>query len=128
MRKFALTSTTVVGTLGTWETVFRPTVRVIVGVQQSVLLFKTEPGLVLLGQLHNFSGMVTMIGLVWSAVVVVALSEDENIITTTEGVLEDGDWPQVDVGVTAWSLVGGRTIEIPNSQLPDVGNYFVNGL
>jgi hypothetical protein len=128
MRKFELTSTAVVGALGTWETVLWPTVWGTVDVEQSVLLLKTEPGFVILGQFHNLGGMVAVVGLVWGAVVVVALSEDEDIITTTEWVLEDGNWPQVDVGVTTWSLVGGRTIEIPGSQLADVGDFLVNGL
>jgi hypothetical protein len=44
------------------------------------------------------------------------------------GILEDGSWPQVDVGVTTRGLVGGRTIEIPDTQLTDVGDFLVNGL
>ena len=77
---------------------------------------------------HNFGGMVTIVGPVWSAVVVVGLSENEDIITTTEGILEDSNRPQVDVGVATRSLVGGRTIEIPDSQLANVGDLLVDCL
>ena len=81
-----------------------------------------------LGKFHNLSGMVTVIGLVWSAVVVIALGEDEDIIAATEWIFEDGSWPQVDVGVATWSLVGGRTIKVPDSQLADVGHFLVDSL
>lgn len=91
-------------------------------------MFKTEPGLVFLGKIHDLGGMVTVVGLVGSAIVVVALGKDEDVVTATEGVLEDGSRPQVDVGVTTRGLVGGRTIEIPDSQLANVGDFVVDGL
>ena len=71
---------------------------------------------------------MTVVGLVWGAVVVVALGKNEDVVTTTEGVFEDGSGPQIDVRVLTRSLVGGRTIEIPNTQLTDVGDFLVNGL
>ena len=82
----------------------------------------------ILSEVHDLGGVVAVVGLVGSAVVVVTLGEDENVVTTTEGVLEDSSGPQVDVGVAAGSLIGGRTIEIPNTQLTDVGDFLVNGL
>ena len=91
-------------------------------------MLETEPGFVFLSEVHNLGGMVAVVGLVGGAVVVVALGEDEDVVTATEGVLEDGGGPQVDVGVFTRSLVGGRTIEIPNTQLTDVGDFLVNGL
>jgi len=119
--------TAVVGTLRTRETVFRPTVWGAVDVEQGVLLLETEPGLVFLGEFHDLGGMVTVVGPIGSAVVVVALSEDDDVITTAEWILKDGSWPQVDVGVTTGSLVGGRTVKVPNTQLTDVGDFLVNG-
>lgn len=127
-RKFAHTSTAVVGALGTRETVLGPTERGTVNVEQGVLLLKTEPGLVVLSEVHDLGGVMTVVGLVGSAIVVVTLGEDDDVVTATEGVLEDGSGPQVDIGVATRSLVGGRTIEIPNTQLTDVGDFFVNGL
>jgi hypothetical protein len=90
---FARTSTAVVRALGTRETALWPTEWGTVDVEQAVLLLKTEPGFLFLGEFHNLCGMVTMVGLVGSAIVVVTLGEDEDIITTTEGVLEDGSGP-----------------------------------
>lgn len=45
------------------------------------------------------------VGPVGGTVVVVGLCEDENVVTTTEGVLEDGGWTEVDIGVMTRSLV-----------------------
>ena len=72
--------------------------------------------------------MMAVVGLVGGTVVVVALGEDDDVVTTTEGVLEDGSWPQVDIGVATRSLIGRRTIEVPDSQLTDVGDFSVNSL
>lgn len=83
--------TTVVRTLRTGETVLGPAKDLSVGVKERVLLLETEPGLLGLGSLHDLVGMGTVVGHVGRAVVVVALAEDENVGTATEGVLEDGN-------------------------------------
>lgn len=72
--------------------------------------------------------MVAVVGFVGSAVVVVALGEDEDVIAATERIFEDGDRSQIDIGVATRSLVGGRAVEVPNTQLTNVGNFVVNGL
>ena len=122
------TSTAVVRALGARESVFRPTVWGTIDVEQGVLLLKTEPGFVVLGEVHNLGGMVAVVGLVGSAVVVVTLGEHEDVVTFTEGVLEDGSGPQVDIGVATGGLVGGRTIEVPDTQLTNIGDFLVNSL
>ena len=81
-----------------------------------------------LGEVHNLGSMVAVIGLVGSAVVVVTLGEDEDVVTFTEGVFEYGSGPQVDIGVASRGLVGGRTVEIPDTQLTNVGDFLVNSL
>ena len=80
------------------------------------------------GEVHDLGGMVTVVGLVRSAVVVVTLGEDEDVVTFSEGVLEDGSRPQVDIGVATRGLVGGRTVEIPYTQLTNIGDFLVNSL
>ena len=122
------TSAAVVGTLGTGETALGPAVWSAISVFQHVLLLEAEPGLQVLSEFHDLGGMVAVVGFVGSAVVVVALGEDEDVIAATEGILEDGSRPQIDIGVATGSLVGGRTVEVPNTQLTDVGNFVVNGL
>lgn len=128
LRKFARTSTAVVWALRTWETILGPAIWGTVDIEQSVLLLEAEPGFRILGLFHNLGSMVAVVGLVGSAVVVIALSKDDDVIATAEWILEDGGRPQVDVGVTTGSLVGRRAIEIPDSQLTDIGDFFIDGL
>lgn len=71
---------------------------------------------------------MAVVGLVRSAVVVVTRGEDENVVTTTERVLEDGSGPQVDIGVATGSLVGGRAVEVPDTQLTNIGHFLVDSL
>lgn len=85
------TDTTVVRTLRTWETHLGPTVDLSIGVKEGVLLFQTEPRLVLFGRVHDLFGVSSVVGLVDGSVVVVTFTEDENVVTTSERVLEHGD-------------------------------------
>lgn len=64
------------------------------------------------------------IGLVGGTIVVIGLSEDEDIVATAERVLEDSSGTEIDIGVVARSLVGGRTVKVPNPQFGDVGHWF----
>ena len=73
---FLHTSTAVVGALGTGETTLGPSVERTIHVKESVLLFETEPRFVILGKIHNLLRVVTEVGAVRSAIVVVALCED----------------------------------------------------
>lgn len=72
--------------------------------------------------------MMTVVGPVGGSVVVVGLGEDKYVISTTEGVLEDGGGSEVDVRVVAGGLVGGRAVEIPDTKLTDVGDFLRHGL
>ena len=102
---FLHTSTAVVGALGTGETTLGPSVRRTIHVKESVLLFETEPRFVVLGKIHNLLRVVTEVGAVRSAIVVVALCENKDVVAATEGVLEDGSRTKVDIGVTTGGLV-----------------------
>ena len=122
------TSTAVVGALGTGETALGPAVRRAVHVEEGVLLLETEPGDLVLGELHNLGGMVAVVGPVGGTVVVVALGENEDVVTATEGVLEDGGRAEVDIRVIAGGLVGGGTIEVPDAEGANVRDLLVDGL
>jgi len=113
-------STAVIGTLRARETTLGPAEGVAIDVEESVLLLETEPGDVLLGLLHDLSGMVTEVGPVGGTVVVVGLSEDKDVVATTERILEDSGRTEVDIGVMSGGLVGGRAIEVPDPELTDV--------
>ena len=123
-----LTSTAVVGTLGTGEAALGPAVRSAICVEEGIFLLQTEPRDILLREVHNLGGVVAVVGLVRGAIVVVALCEDEDVIATAEGVLEDGGGTEVDVGVVARGLVGGRAVKVPDAEGPDVRNLLGDGL
>jgi hypothetical protein len=78
--------------------------------------------------IHNLLGVVTVVGTVGSTVAVVGLGENEDVIATTEGVLEDRSGAEIDIRVMARSLVGGRTIEVPDPELTDVCDLFAHSL
>jgi hypothetical protein len=123
-----LTNSTIVRALGTRETTLRPTEGRTIGVEQCVFLLKTEPGDVVLSKIHDLLGVVTIVGPVGGTVVVVGLSQDEDVVTTTEGISEDGSGTEVDVGVVAWGLVGGRTVEVPDTEVTNVLDLFGHSL
>jgi len=123
-KNFASSGTTIVWALGTGEATLRPAIGGAVDIKQSVLLLKTEPWDFILGEIHGLLGMVTVVGFVRGAVVVVTFGKDEDVVTATEGILEDCGRTQVDIGVVAGSLVGGRTVKIPDAKLADVGDLF----
>jgi hypothetical protein len=87
----ASTDTTVVRTLGTWETVLGPTEDLSIGVKESVFLLETEPWLVLFCCVHGLLASSSVVGLVGCAVVVVTFTQDKDVGTASEGVFEDGD-------------------------------------
>jgi len=90
-KDLAGTDTAVVRALGSRETHLGPSVDLAVGIEEGVLLLETEPRLVLLGRVHDLLGVRSVVGLVDGTVVVVALAEDEDVVTATERVLEHGD-------------------------------------
>ena len=72
--------------------------------------------------------MVTEVSPVGSSVVVVGLGEDKYVVTTTEGIPEDGGWAKVDVGIVARCLVRGRPIEVPDAEAANVLDLLADGL
>ena len=61
-----------------------------------------------------------MISPIWGAIVVVGFAENEDVVAATEWVFEDRHRAKVDVRVVTRRLVGGRAIEVPDSELTDV--------
>lgn len=91
-------------------------------------MLDTEPRFSILCELHDLCGVVPIVCPVRSTVVVVGLCEDKDVITTTEGVLENRSRTKIDIGVAAGGLIGGGTIEVPDTELTDVGDLFGDGL
>lgn len=122
------TGTAVVGALRTRETTLGPAEGRAVHVEQSVLLLKTEPGLLVLRLVHDLLRVVTEVGPVGSAIVVVALRKDEDVVTAAEGVFENRGGAEVDIRVSSGGLVGGGTVKVPNPELIDARNLLRYGL
>lgn len=60
---------------------------------------------------------MSVVVLVGSAIGVPALGEDDDVGRAPEGIGEDGAWSEVDIGVVAGGLAGGRTIEVPDGEV-----------
>jgi hypothetical protein len=104
------TDTTVVRTLGTGETHLGPAEDLPIGVEEGVLLLETEPRLVLLSRVHDLLGVSSVVGLVGGSVVVVTFTENENVVATSEGVLEHGNG-------SLWVSSGNRDCSWGDSKL-----------
>jgi hypothetical protein len=114
------TDTAIIRTLGTGETALGPLEWLVIVIEEGILLFETEPRLVCRGLIHDFLCMMAIVGPVWSSVVVIALCEDEDVGATAEGIAEDGSRTKIDVRVASWGLIGGRTVEIPDTEVTDI--------
>ena len=65
---------------------------------------------------------MTVVRPIRSAIAIVAGSEDEDIVTTTEGVFVKGNGMKRNIGVMARSLVGGGAVEVPVGELAHVSD------
>lgn len=118
---FGGTDTTVVWTLWSWETAFRPAVDVAIDrVQESVFLFQTEPNFFLGVGSHQLAALMSMVELVWGAVVVPALGQNDDVVASSERIWVEGDRLQVDIRVVAGSLACRGTVKVPLWKLGDV--------
>lgn len=122
------TDTAIVWALRTRETALWPLVWFVIGIEESVLLLKTEPWLDLKNLVHDLLGVVAVVGLVGGSVVVVGLGKDEDVVATTERILEDGGGAKVDVRVAAGCLVCRGAVEIPNTEITNVLDGLRDGL
>ena len=80
---FVSSDATIVGSLGSWKSIFGPSKRVQILIQQSVLLFDAKPGLLVLGFYHDLIAGLAVIGLGRQFVVLVSFAHDKLIVTQT---------------------------------------------
>ena len=73
-------------------------------IEKSVFLLDSEPGLLVLGLLHDLIAALSVVGLCWLLVVFVGLAEDQFVVVQPEGVIVDGNGVEVGVRVSALSL------------------------
>jgi hypothetical protein len=114
---FAGSDTAVVWTLGTWETVGWPSIWTVGEIKESVFLLETEPWLVNFVCFHELGTLSTVVELVWSSIWIPALGQNQDVWGTTEWIWEDGNRSEVNIGVFARRLTGGRAIKVPFRQI-----------
>jgi hypothetical protein len=62
---------------------------------------------------------MTVVKLVGGSIRIPGLAENENVIAKSEGVREDSNRAEVDIGVVTGGLAGGRTVKVPFRELID---------
>jgi hypothetical protein len=71
---------------------------------------------------------VTVVELVGGSIGVPALAKNEDVVAAAEGVGEESDGAEVDVGVSTGSLAGGGTVEVPLGELVNGGGLLGESL
>jgi hypothetical protein len=99
------------------ETTSGPAVRSVVRAQESVLLLQTKPRLVVGICIHDLHAVVTEVELVGGAIGVPALSQNDDVWRAAERIGVNGARAEVNIGVLARSLVGRRTIKVPDGKI-----------
>ena len=94
----------VVRSLGPRVAVLGPTERLLVIIEQGVLLLNSKPGLLVLCLLHDLKTILPLVGLHWLIFVVIRVTEDEEIVSLGERAGGHLDWMKVDIPIGASSL------------------------
>lgn len=100
----ASADTTVVGALGSGETVLGPAEWPAVNIEKGVLLLETEPEAFLGVSLHQESSVMAEVEGVGLAIRHPSLTHDEDVGLAAEGVVVDGNGAEVDIRVVARGL------------------------
>ena len=94
----------VVRSLGPRVAILGPTERLLVIVEQGVLLLNSKPWLLILGLLHNLKTLLPLVGLHWLVLVVIRITQDEEVVALVERAGVHLDWMNVDITIFASSL------------------------
>jgi hypothetical protein len=65
---------------------------------------------------------MTMVRPIGTTIAIIRRSKDNDVVTTTERILENCSWTKVDIRVMARRLIGGRTIKVPVGELAYVSD------
>lgn len=94
----------VVRALRTRVTALGPAIWPTIWTKQGVFLFETEPSVLVGVGVHQSSGIMSVVELVWASIMVPGLAQNEDVVTTTEGIGVDGNRADVDIGIIPWCL------------------------
>lgn len=109
----ARADTAVVWSLRSWVSALGPAVWPSICVEDSVFLLQTKPGLMFGMGFHQPLTFMAIIEFVGASIRIPGFGHNQDVVATTERIGEDGAGANVDIGVLAGSLAGGRTIEVP---------------
>ena len=85
-------------------------------IQESVLLFYSKPGVLILGLVHHLIAQLAMVGVCWFLVVLVSIAHNKNVVSSPEWVGVQLDWVEVGVRVGTFRLVCGASIIVPDGK------------
>lgn len=111
------TDTAVVRALRSRETAVGPAKRTVVQVEEGVLLLKTEPRLMVGISLHHLVAVMAEVVLVGGTISVPALSQDDDVGRSTEGIGVDGARTEINVRVVAGGLAGRGAVKVPDGEI-----------
>mmetsp|Transcript_15765 Transcript_15765/g.31720 ORF Transcript_15765/g.31720 Transcript_15765/m.31720 type:complete len:203 (+) Transcript_15765:858-1466(+) len=120
--------TTVVGTLGRWFTVRGKAEGLSrLWVKHEVLLFNAEPRFVSASNGHDAIAGITLIGGNGFTPRRVTVTQHQDVVSKSEGILEDCLGLQNYLRVLSWSLTCARTVIVPLRKLRSICNWFKHG-
>ena len=85
-------------------------------IKESVLLFYSKPGVLILGLVHHLIACLAVVGVRWLLVVLVGLAHYEYVVASSEWVGVQLDRVEVGVRVGTFRLVCGASIIIPDGK------------
>ena len=91
-------------------------------------MLEAEPQLMLGIRFHQPGRLMAVVELVGAPIRIPGLAHDQNVGLQTERIGIDGHGANIDIGVVAWGLAGGRAVEIPFRELLRLGDWFVERL
>ena len=77
---------------------------------------------------HQSRSFVAVVVLVWRSIRIPRLAHDQDIVAQSDWVSVHCDGSDVDIGVVAGCLAGGRAIEVPFWEVVDRGNLLIERL
>ena len=96
-------------------------------------MLDTKPWLFLKICIKNFSGVISKVGVGWDELLIggvfpgEGLGEDEDIVTSKEGVGVEGNWLDDDLRVFCRGHVAGRPVKVPLWKLRNASDLLLKG-
>ena len=120
----ASANTTVVWALRSRVAILGPAVWPAVEAEEGVLLLEAKPDFVLGIGFHQSCGLMAVVVFVWRSIRIPGLAHDQDVGFQADGINVHCDGSNVDIGIVAGGLTGGRAVEVPFGKLVDAFGSF----